>query len=71
MDPVFSLLNEFKNLNVCPNNGYIKKISKIVEVDLKDMTNGKKTTFFGRKTTFFRRKKIKVINDKGISKKGI
>jgi len=38
MDPAITLLNEFKKLNVYPNNGYIKKISKIVEVDSKDIT---------------------------------
>lgn len=63
MDPVISLLDEFKKLNVYPNNGYIKKISKIVEVDSKDIAIRKKNTF--------RNTKIKVINDKGISKKGI
>ena len=71
MDPVISLLNEFKNLGVYPNNGYIKRISKIVEIDSKDMTIGKKIPYIGRKKNTFRNTKIKVINDKGISKKGI
>ena len=63
MDPVISLLNEFKNLGVYPNNGYIKKISTIVEVDSKNKTIRKKNTF--------RNTKIKVINDRWIFKKGI
>lgn len=81
MDPVISLLNdEFKNLSVYPNKGYIQKILEIVEVDLKDIKVGKKisyigrkkNTFFGRKEkTFFGRKEMNVFNDKGISKKGI
>jgi hypothetical protein len=78
MDPEISHLNdEFKNLSVYPNKGYTQKISEIVEIDLKNMTIGKKTTFFlpnttffERKTTFFGRKNIRV-DGKGISKKGI